>query len=601
MGKITVLPDVLCNQIAAGEVIERPAAVVKELIENSMDAGARRISVILSQGGRKEIRVIDNGTGMNPDDALLALERHATSKIRSVEDLQSIRSMGFRGEALPSIAAVSRFDLITREPDAVSGVRIHVEGGVIKDVKETGCPAGTMVCVRDLFHNMPARRKFLRSIDTEMAHIGEQFIRISMSDPGIHFQLSHEERQQYDFAQTKTIESRAGQVLGSAISSRLKSFTNDGSSVRIHGLAGPPDLQKASGHFLYVYVNGRAVWDRMLHHAILNAYEATIPKGRFPVVVLFIELPPHLVDVNVHPTKREVRFQSPGEMMEMIRAAVRLALENPAFQARPVGQWHHTSSPDAFLRGGGQFSRETQGPLQVALDTSTNVRTLEPPVQVEAFPDPAAPSRPEDAGSPESGIPSEAEVSFSRLRIIGQLANTYLLLEGTDGLVLVDQHAAHERIIYDRLSQETAKGTARQRLARSAVLNLSPEEGGMLRRWMSHLADLGFEIEAFGGDSFTVQSVPAALSDYAPEVLIGELLSSAHEEEKSPRLDLLAQLAKTAACHEAIRAGQKLDVDEMRNLLEMLDRTRIPPTCPHGRPLWHRITLSEIARFFQRT
>ncbi len=327
MAKITILPDIICNQIAAGEVVERPAAVVKELLENSIDAGSRKISLTLVQGGRKEIRVVDDGAGMSPDDALLALERHATSKIRAIEDLQSIRSLGFRGEALPSIAAVSRFELVTRESEALSGVVIRLDGGVLKSVRETGCPAGTTVTVRDLFYNIPARRKFLRSVDNEFSHISDQFLRLSLACPEVHFRVSHQDRQVYDFPQVKDRIERAGQVLGTGVMAKLQPFSRESQLVRIHGLMSTPDLQRPGPGHLFAYVNGRAVWDRMLNRAILSAYETVIARGKFPVVVLFVEVPPALVDVNVHPTKREIRFRNPGEIMEAVRETLRQTLE----------------------------------------------------------------------------------------------------------------------------------------------------------------------------------------------------------------------------------------------------------------------------------
>lgn len=601
MGKITILPDTLCNQIAAGEVIERPAAAVKELVENSIDAGSRKISVTVLQGGRKEIRVVDNGSGMNPDDALLALERHATSKINNIYDLQSIRSMGFRGEALPSIAAVSRFELITREPEAVSGIRIRVEGGVLKDVKETGCPSGTMVTIRDLFHNIPARRKFLRSPETETAHINEQFIRLSMANPQIHFSLTHGERLQYDFSRANKYAIRAGQIMGTAVTAKLKQFSVETKSGRIEGLVGPPDLLRTSGHSIFVFVNGRPVWDRMLNHAILNAYDASIPKGKYPLAVLFLEVPANIVDVNVHPTKREVRFHNPGDIMEVIRTSIRKALETFPCRASRVDLWRSPSSRESFHSLRSQYSRETQVSLKNAVESSFHREIIPPPFQEDA-----CTQVPSDSGQmllndTEKGAAPSAELLFSRLPIIGQLANTYILLEAPDGLIVIDQHAAHERLVYEQLSQEASKGAAGQRLTRPVVLEVSPREAVTLGRWLDHLAALGFEIESFGGDSFVMHAVPAVLGDYPPQTLIQELLETAHEEENAPRLDLLAHVAKTAACHGAVRAGQKLGLEEIRYLLSSLDRTCIPVTCPHGRPWCRKVTLAEIARFFRRT
>lgn len=603
MGKIKILPDTLCNQIAAGEVVERPAAVVKELMENSIDAGSRRISVSLLQGGRREIRVTDNGAGMSPDDALLALERHATSKIVAVEDLDAIQSLGFRGEAIPSIAAVSRFELSTREPEAVSGTVIRVEGGTVRDVKEAGCPAGTTISVRDLFFNVPARRSFLRSVDTEMAHIGDQFLRLSMAHPGVHFQLHHQERLQYDFPQTKTVQERAGQILGVSLCRQLRPVALETPDVCLSGLAGPPDLQRANGQSLFVYVNGRPVWDRAVNRAILSAYETLLPRGKYPVVALFLDVRAGLVDVNVHPTKREVRFRNPGDVIDNVRRALLAAVERPLSRpGAPVSSW----SPPArssFGPAASSCARETQIPMMPALDamrpsTSPDAgewrrETVDTPPPAWTTPD----------SMPEPEVPEsfpDGEPLLSRLPVIGQLANTYVLLEAPDGLILVDQHAAHERIIFNRLASLPVK-EAGQRLTRSVVLELFPREAAVLRRWIGHLGELGFDIESFGGDSFVIQAVPAALSDSPPEKLIREMIESSHEEENTPRSELLAGLAKTAACHGAVRAGQRLKPEEIRQLLLQLDRTPTSATCPHGRPVLYRMTLSRIARLFQRT
>jgi DNA mismatch repair protein MutL len=609
MAKITILSDILCNQIAAGEVVERPAAVVKELVENSLDAGSRKITLNLAQGGRKEIRVVDDGSGMSPDDALLALERHATSKIRAIEDLQAIRSLGFRGEALPSIAAVSRFEMVTREPGALSGITIRLEGGILKYVRETGCPTGTTVTVHDLFYNIPARRKFLRSVDNELSHISDQILRLSLACPEVHFRVIHHDRQLYDFPQVKDRSERAGQVFGAGIVSKLRPFLVETQQVRIHGLMSAPDVQRPGAGHLFAYVNGRAVWDRMLNRAILSAYETVIARGKFPVVVLFVEIPPALVDVNVHPTKREIRFRNPGEIMDAVRATLRQTLEGSVMP----GTVSDLGSLSPVQRGpplpGSQFIRETQipigggfGPLPAR---TPNVASLETGAVQGAVSDRLAPAA---AAEREESLPSQpgsnlvpvAQSFFSRLSYLGQLAESYLLLEAEDGLIIIDQHAAHERILYDGLSSGSSREPA-QRLVRSAVIELLPREAAKLRRWISPLQNLGFEVEPFGGDAFVVHSVPAILGDCSPEALLRDLLEGASEDEQTPQWSLLCELAKTAACHRAIRANQRLLGHEVRHLLETLDRTRIAATCPHGRPLWLKLTHDEIARLFHRT
>lgn len=596
MGKITILPDTLCNQIAAGEVVERPAAAVKELLENSIDAGARRVSLSLLQGGRREIRVVDDGSGMHPDDALLAVERHATSKIRSVEDLQAVSSLGFRGEALPSIAAVSRFELATREPDAVSGVIVRIEGGILRDVRETGCPPGTMVTVRDLFYNIPARRKFLRSVDTELAHINDQLLRLAIARPDIHFQLHHDERRIHDFPRARALEHRAAQILGPDVAKRLRPFSHRTPVVHVHGLAAPADIQRAGSQHLIVFVNGRAVWDRVLNRAVTAAYESLLPRGRFPLAIVFVDIEPELVDVNVHPTKKEVRLRNPGETVDAVRIAVRGAL----CASRPAA----LSSPaQAFPRRGIE-SAPHLNETQVSMDVfpQASAAAAAPSVRFQPSFDDVLPSAAtaEDTGSPLPDSGSREPVSFARLPLVGQVANMYILLEAPDGLVIIDQHAAHERILFDRLTSSPSREPG-QRLLKSAVLDLMPREAAALRRWTGRLKDIGFDIEPFGGDSFVVHAVPSALGSCPPDLLVREFLASAHEDENAPSFEPLTALVKTAACHQAVRAGRRMKPDEIRHLLEQLDLTPFGSTCPHGRPLWHKLTHAEIARMFHRT
>jgi len=609
LSRISILPDILCNQIAAGEVVERPAAVVKELLENSLDAGGRKISLAILQGGRKEIRVVDDGSGMSPDDALLALERHATSKIKAIEDLQAIRSLGFRGEALPSIAAVSRFEMVTREAASLSGIAIRMDGGTLKDVRETGCPAGTAITVRDLFYNLPARRKFLRSVDNELSHISDQVLRLAMANPEVHFRVMHQDRQLYDFPQVRDMGERAGQVLGTRLLAQLRPFLLETRSLKVHGLMSAPEVQRPGAGHLFIYVNGRAVWDRLLNRAVLSAYETVIAKGKYPVVVLFVEVPATQVDVNVHPTKREIRFRNPGEIMETVRQALRQALEGSLAPEARVPSAHLVPLQAARPFFHTACTWESQVPMSGGLEPSPGTPPGIPAVVGAAFrsPAPAEPWRIVETGEQEGftdqpGIQptSAAQPCFSQLPFLGQLAESYLLIEAEDGLIIIDQHAAHERILFDRLAAASSREPS-QRLIQSVVVELLPREAAKLRHWLERLAQLGFAIEPFGGDAFVVHSVPAVLGDCSPEGLLRELLESASEDDRNPQVNLLAELAKTAACHRAIKANQRLLAEEVRHLLETLDRTQIVASCPHGRPLWLKLTHAEIARMFHRT
>lgn len=602
MGKIKVLSDHLCNQIAAGEVVERPAAVVKELVENSIDAGAQRIRVFLQKGGRSLVRVVDDGEGMNPEDALLALERHATSKITTAEDLQAIRSMGFRGEALPSIAAVSRMEMITREKEAVSGTRIVVEGGTIRRVEDVGCPAGTKITVRDLFYNVPARRKFLRTVETETAHISDMFLRLALAQPEIYWQLVHHERTVHDFPKAASLHERAYHVFGAALAKTLIPVDFHAEPAAVRGLIGPPELRRANARSLFLFVNKRPVKDSLLTHAVLTAYDTLLPKGTYPFAVLFVEVPPRLVDVNVHPTKREVRFRDPPLVLEVVRGAMAQGLESAmkAAWSRPF----YVSVEGFRPPGAPVHAREGRAEVE-GLRPRATLGVLGAQGRPDPIPMPWPSPFPESsAGGEQAGTepPLEPTVpsAFSSLKILGQLACAYIVLEAPDGLILIDQHAAHERISYERLAQGFASSGA-QRLAPPVVLDLPPLEADAVTRWLPELQSVGFEMEPFGGGSFLIHAMPAVLKHVDPATLIRRLAESTPAEERSPRVELLQKLAHTAACHSSVRAGQRLNADEMRRLLQDLDGIRLSATCPHGRPLWWKITLDQIQRFFQRT
>ncbi len=603
MSKVAILPDILCNQIAAGEVVERPAAVAKELIENSIDAGSSRITVSLLQGGRKEVSVTDNGCGMHPEDALLAIERHATSKIRSSDDLQAIRTLGFRGEALPSIASVSRFELVTREHQALSGIQIRIDGGVIRDVRERGCAPGTQVIVRDLFHNIPARRKFMRTPETELSYITDQFLRTALAHPGIHLQLISEEKQVYDFPKTSGFIQRAGQALGIEI---VRSFTTvefEKNGVRVSGCVASPNVQRTNSQSLFLFVNARPVWDRLLQRTVLTAYEALLPRGKYPVALIFIDISPSAVDVNVHPAKREIRFKNPGEVLPVVREALMGTLAS----ARPKTVF----SPTRAVPFAPAFRAPFQTPVMAERQAPFNSRPQtgfpenEEPAQNAGISgqDPVVPNSPETLEPPGSDDPQEEilpDFSFASLPIIGQLANSYILLESPGGLIIIDQHAAHERVLFNELCSKSTRPAA-QRLAIPAVVHLMPKEAAQLKRMLRDLDQAGFEIEPFGGSSFAVHALPAVLRGISPEEILRDLISAPADTTRPGDLGLIKSLAKLAACHGALKAGQKLKGEEILALLEALDRTDSPFTCPHGRPLWVILAHDRILRLFKRT
>ncbi|SPF36426.1 DNA mismatch repair protein MutL [Syntrophobacter sp. SbD1] len=632
MGKIAILPDILCNQIAAGEVVERPAAVVKELIENSIDAKSSRIFISLIEGGRREIRVVDNGCGMSGEDALLSLERHATSKISSARDLDSISSLGFRGEAIPSIAAVSRFELSTREPEALCGTSIKVEAGVIKDVREKGCPVGTQVLVRDLFYCLPARRKFLRKAETEQAYITDQFLRISLANPGTHMQLQSQEKVLYDHPRCEGLLPRVAQVLGADIARSLAPIDFQKEGMSISGFVAPPDIQRTNSQSLFLYVNGRPVWDRLLQRAVLTAYEALIPRGKYPVAVIFVSVPTGEVDVNVHPAKREIRFRNPGEATSSMRTALFEALA--AIRPKSYGTWPGESAAFEVKTnlGAGESQTSFGSPMPVQRNIrpdpgiiSDSLESIEPS-KSGGLPTGESTARGQEYAAGWSGrdIPSENPVSpavradidpapfaWSSLNLLGQLANSFILLEAPDGLVLIDQHAAHERIVFSALSEKSKKSEksknsgketkAAQLLTRPAIVDLLPKEAVLLKSIMPSLLDLGFEIEPFGGDSFAIHAVPATLSEFNPEEILRDYLRYAEEECPANEGEILLGLARVSSCHSSVRAGRRLKPEEIKRLLQMLDSIDTPFTCPHGRPLSYTLRYEQIYRFFKRS
>ena len=612
MGKISILPDILCNQIAAGEVVERPAAVVKELIENSIDARSTRISVGLLDGGRREIHVVDNGCGMSPEDALMSLERNATSKIRSARDLDAISSLGFRGEAIPSIAAVSRFELTTREHEALCGTSIKVEGGVLKDVRDKGCPPGTQVLVRDLFYCVPARRKFLRAAETELAYISDQFLRICLANPRVHLQLSSGEKTVCEYPGCDRLIQRAAQALGAEIARSMSPVDFEKNGVKVSGFLVPPDVQRSNAQSLFLYVNGRAVWDRLLQRAVLTSYEALIPRGKFPVALLFVDLPPALVDVNVHPSKREVRFRNPGEVISILRDALFRALS--AIRTRP----YEFTPPEARSFEKNRADHRMQTAMEAQMSFGPPVPFVGNPFGIEAaegcspysisdvprqtseetVPDSQGPPQDEAFAVFEPATEAE-QFGFSKLTVIGQLANSFILIEAPDGLIIIDQHAAHERIVFNSLCKKAS--SASQLLTRPAVVDLLPKEAVLLKSILPSLHDIGFDIEPFGGASFAVHALPAILSEIKPEELLRDYLRYAEEECPASEGEILLGLARTASCHGSVRAGRRLKTEEIRALLSMLDSADTPFTCPHGRPLSYKLTYEQIFKFFKRS
>jgi DNA mismatch repair protein MutL len=615
MSKIKILPELLSNKIAAGEVVERPASVVKELVENSLDAGGRRIMIDVVQGGRSLIRVADNGSGMSHDDALLALERYATSKIYKDRDLFSINTLGFRGEALPSIASVSQFSLVTRAESADSGTEIQVAGGKIKNVAEVGAPKGTMVTVKQIFFNTPARRKFLKTVGTEMGHIAERVASIALGQPGVQFRLTHNDKIVKDWPVTSSAFDRVVDVLGGDLRNDLFAVDAQTDQIALSGWISLPRATRRTSRGIYIYVNGRFVHDRIVQHALFEGYSQRLVKGQFPLAVLFINVPFEEVDVNVHPTKNEIRFARQKEVHDAVRRTVAQTLnevDRPAW-----GPAHF--SVDERQPSSGRISERTQKdfgfrpPARRALrpggisdfgfkkaDVGSRSFSSHHDTQNESYGELAP--RTAQPAIPTGQASIWQKKIFGDMRIIGQLHNTYIVCEAEAGLILIDQHAAHERVLFESFSTRSA-GTkpAVQRLLVPETIELGFREAGVLEKLIPDLAELGLEIEPFGGNTFVVKAVPGLLAEREVKPLILEIVEKTVEMGSGPGLaEVLDQCRMVMACHGAIRANQALTEKQVRGLLIQLDECQNPSHCPHGRPTWLRWELRTLEKSFKR-
>lgn len=629
-GRIRLLSSALVDQIAAGEVVERPASVVKELVENALDAGARRIRVEVRDGGAAFIAVSDDGHGMPPEDVRMALQRHATSKLRTQGDLERIRSFGFRGEALPSIASVARLRIVSRARGAEEGFEMRVEGGEVLRAATAGAPVGTRVEVADLFAAVPARRKFLKKPGTEWGHVSDWLSRLALALPGVHFELQRDDRPASVWPACTETRDRLAQILPGRDVAPLVEIECEGPAGHLHAFASPPTHSRAGGEGLYLYVNGRPVRDKLLRSAVTSAYRDILPRGRYPLAVVFLTVSPETVDVNVHPAKWEVRFAEPQAVHALIRRGVREVMAERAWLGRSEGEAGADTvepagvlgraAPDtgasrstggAVATGGRVAVRGTFGPDRPAAGGASDwlfaQRTADARVPAEGRSEAdgetvaePGPVRPDARTRP---------FSFGDLPRLGQLKASYLLLEGPGGLLLVDQHAAHERVLYERLRAAwLERGVERQGLLVPVTVELTAIQASGLVEAAAAVLQLGFEVEAFGEAAVVVRAVPALLTGRDPEALVREL---AEELEQQPleaagdgdRIRLLAAVDRvfaTLACHSARRFGDRLGEAEQASILEGLDRIPWAPSCPHGRPVAIALDWGDIERRFDR-
>ena len=625
MSAIRILSDNVVNKIAAGEVIERPASVVKELLENALDAGARRLAVEVESGGRRLIRVTDDGCGMTHDDALLAFERHATSKLRTADDLLAIGTLGFRGEALPSIASVARVTLETRPAEQPSGTRIEINGGKIAAVKEVGCAPGTQLDVRTLFFNVPARRKFLKSDTTELGHIASLVTHYALAHPESSFLLRSGGHTILDAAPVGNLPERVYQVLGRSALDELidlgrfaaplpvfrpETWFGEGETepeppgeILAQGFVSRPEVQKASGSTIYIFVNRRFVRDRVLLNALREAYRHILPARAYPAVLLFLELPAREVDVNVHPQKTEVRFRHQGFVHDFVLEAVRRALA----AARPLARFAPATKAARPAGAGSAAAPAASVPHAVALETEA------PPV--EAFElSPAgyepAPAREQSLPfaftAPAAPQPARVEVpsgaDLAGLKPLGQVSNSFIIAVNESGLWLIDQHVAHERVLFEaHLRARQAGQVEAQRLLAPVLVELSPEQQVLWERIRAELEANGFEMDEMGPRTVAVKAAPAGVAAGKIEKLLREIFETAEKEARQVSLEALQQqIAATVSCHAAIKVNMPLDQTKMEWLLGELAKTEAPMSCPHGRPIVLRYSLRDIERAFKR-
>jgi len=569
MGLIRILSEKVASQIAAGEVVERPASVVRELIDNSIDAAATRILIKIENGGKNLIRVSDNGAGMDRDDLLLCAERHATSKISELSDLFSVRTLGFRGEAVPSIAAVSRMVIASRTLDQVGGFRLRLEGGKIKGIEETGAPVGTTVEVNDLFFNTPARKKFLRSAGTETDHILDVLSRIALPFTTLSFRLDDRDKTLLSLPSVDSDVSRLSALFGHEVASSMIPIEREIHGLRVSGYLSPPEWDRARGDHLFVYVNRRSVRERLLTHAIIEGYGSRLMKGRYPYAVIFIAIDPSLVDVNVHPAKQEVRFHQD----RLVHEAVKTVLDE-SLRQKAAALFHvPVPSMESIEEKGGRIAESTR---EYAAYPAEKMISHGPALQVPL-------------------MIKECPV------VLGQLKETYILCETKEGLLLVDQHAAHERRVYEKLKRAYDSSSLEcQPFLIPPRVEFSPSESRTILKRMEELSELGITLEHFGGETFMVRSVPNLLVDVHWVTFLRELIAVLEEQGAVKGDQVVDRLLALMACHGAIRAGQRLSYEEMVALVEQLEDAEVPTNCPHGRPVFKRLSFHEIEKMFRR-
>jgi DNA mismatch repair protein MutL len=614
MSRIALLPEEVASQVAAGEVVERPASVVKELVENSLDAGATRIEVLIRRGGNSFIRVVDNGCGMDRDDALLCLERHATSKIRTGADLMAIHTLGFRGEALPSIASVSRFRLTTREHGALAGTEVIVSGGKMEAVRDCGEPEGTQIEARSLFYNLPARRKFLRTENTEASHVEHVLQLQAIGHPHVGFTLLNDDRLVHQLPPGQTLRERLRDLFSTALVAELLDVPEmEIAGVRVTGLLGRAGVSRSTRQQQIIFLNGRPIENPTISHALREGYHTALMKGQHPVTFLSIEMDPAAVDVNVHPAKREVRFRDPSLVREVIVEVTRRVVESDraswsrtfAAPARPQPVQDNTlplippTGQFALRRDWSHFSAPAEAPAAEPVRDASETLPLSQTNAAQPLPAEAAPSLP---FVPSATAPAPQARPAQDFKFIGVLGRLYILMENAGGLVLVDQHAAHERILFEEMRRRMeGQGVPTQRLLLPITLQVAPRDAGWLSENLDALARTGIGLEPFGAGTFKIDALPQFLSATEPSQLLRDIIDELRDtSQQTSKLRLGEDMIAKTVCRHAVKANDILREPECLRLVQDLIACELPYCCPHGRPTMIQLSYLELEKKFGR-
>jgi len=582
MGRIKILSENIANKIAAGEVVEHPASIVKELMENSIDAGASEIRIFVEDGGKRLVRVVDNGEGMDGDDVLLCFERHSTSKIATLGDLTAVQTLGFRGEALASIAAVTRLTLKSRGESSLYGSQVRVDGGVIREVSQVGLSQGTAVEARNLFFNTPARRKFLRSTRYELSRIVKLVAHYAISHRHINFSLYHNDKELISAPPVAHYSQRIYQLYGKNLMENLISFEYEGEGLKLFGYLSRPGYYRSSADMLLTYVNRRLVKERLLYRAIREAYHTLLPRDKYPVVFLFITLSPELVDVNVHPSKLEVRFRQ----TRFIHDKVRDVLMETIIREKPLAEFRPTEG--ALRKAGYQKPIHRGEERHIGGEREVSPEEVSPP-----------PSTP---GLGLSEKETKSAEGAPEVAVLGQYQNSYIVAIDREGILIIDQHVAHERVLYEKLwNGFTNRQLAHQALLIPVVLEVSPSQSLIIEEHLSLVRELGFGIENFGDKAYVIKEIPSLLAHCQIETLFLDVVSELEKELKAKKVeDVYQKMITSLACHAAIKANHPLSSEKMRYLVEELFKTTLPMTCPHGRPIILRLSQRDLEKGFLR-